>query len=118
MPTSRRKSRKFWAVYEPALVSSHRRRDFGPAACPSAFKSLKSQKKLVKSRTCAAAATQSNPQLFHFPFRDITAKMTGNNKKNGNGGPALGFEAQLWAAADKMRGHMDASEYKHVALGL
>src|SRR2546421_5750694 len=27
---------------------------------------------------------------------------------------ALGFEAQLWAAADKMRGHMDASEYKHV----
>ena len=25
----------------------------------------------------------------------------------------LNFEAQLWAAADKMRGHMDASEYKH-----
>ena len=31
---------------------------------------------------------------------------------------ALGFEAQLWAAADKMRGHMDAGEYKHVVLGL
>jgi type I restriction enzyme M protein len=30
----------------------------------------------------------------------------------------LGFEQKLWAAADKMRGHMDASEYKHVALGL
>jgi type I restriction enzyme M protein len=30
----------------------------------------------------------------------------------------LNFEAQLWAAADKMRGHMDASEYKHVCLGL
>ena len=30
----------------------------------------------------------------------------------------LGFEAQLWAAADKMRGHMDAGEYKHVVLGL
>ena len=30
----------------------------------------------------------------------------------------LNFEAQLWAAADKMRGHMDASEYKHVVLGL
>ena len=27
-------------------------------------------------------------------------------------GSALEFEAQLWAAADKMRGHMDASEYK------
>ena len=30
----------------------------------------------------------------------------------------LGFETHLWAAADKMRGHMDAAEYKHVVLGL
>lgn len=37
--------------------------------------------------------------------------------KNSNGAN-LGFENQLWAAADKMRGHMDASEYKHVVLGL
>ena len=29
-----------------------------------------------------------------------------------------GFETTLWAAADKLRGNMDASEYKHVALGL
>jgi type I restriction enzyme M protein len=35
-----------------------------------------------------------------------------------NNGANLGFENQLWAAADKMRGHMDASEYKHVVLGL
>ena len=41
----------------------------------------------------------------------------GNNQKPSNGS-ALDFEAQLWAAADKMRGHMDASEYKHVCLGL
>ena len=41
-----------------------------------------------------------------------------NNKtKNGNGA-TLDFESQLWAAADKLRGHMDASEYKHVVLGL
>lgn len=33
-------------------------------------------------------------------------------------GANLGFENQLWAAADKLRGHMDASEYKHVVLGL
>ena len=44
-------------------------------------------------------------------------------KKNGaNGQPSnganLGFEQTLWAAADKMRGHMDAAEYKHVTLGL
>jgi len=30
----------------------------------------------------------------------------------------LEFEKQLWAAADKLRGNMDASEYKHVVLGL
>jgi len=29
----------------------------------------------------------------------------------------LGFEAQLGEMADKTRGHMDASEYKHVVLG-
>jgi type I restriction enzyme M protein len=33
-------------------------------------------------------------------------------------GTQLGFEEKLWAAADKMRGHMDPSEYKHVTLGL
>src|SRR5260370_40962297 len=37
--------------------------------------------------------------------------------KNGTGA-TLGFEEMLWAAADKMRGHMDPAEYKHVALGL
>jgi len=34
-----------------------------------------------------------------------------------NGEP-LGFEDALWKAADKLRGSMDASEYKHVVLGL
>lgn len=33
-------------------------------------------------------------------------------------GSGLGFEATLWAAADKLRGNMDAAEYKHVVLGL
>ncbi|MBI4261570.1 MAG: type I restriction-modification system subunit M N-terminal domain-containing protein, partial [Actinobacteria bacterium] len=37
--------------------------------------------------------------------------------KRSNAEP-LGFEATLWAAADKLRGHMDAAEYKHVVLGL
>jgi type I restriction enzyme M protein len=35
-----------------------------------------------------------------------------------NNGAALGFENKLWAAADKLRGHLDAAEYKHVVLGL
>ena len=38
-------------------------------------------------------------------------------KKNGNGAN-LGFEATLWASADKLRGNMEPSDYKHVALGL
>src|SRR2546429_1846209 len=42
------------------------------------------------------------------------------NKLSGkkNNGANLGFEETLWQAADKMRGHMDAAEYKHVVLGL
>lgn len=39
------------------------------------------------------------------------------NKKSSNGAN-LGFEEKLWQAADKMRGHMDSAEYKHVVLGL
>ena len=30
----------------------------------------------------------------------------------------LGYENELWTAADKLRGSMDAGEYKHVVLGL
>ncbi|GHU56925.1 hypothetical protein AGMMS49975_21270 [Clostridia bacterium] len=29
-----------------------------------------------------------------------------------------GFEEKIWAAADILRGNMDAAEYKHVVLGL
>lgn len=41
-------------------------------------------------------------------------------KADGNGTAAKknDFETTLWAAADKLRGNMDAAEYKHVALGL
>ena len=39
-------------------------------------------------------------------------------KRAKNAGVKLGFEAQLWAAADKLRGNMEPSDYKHVALGL
>ena len=31
---------------------------------------------------------------------------------------SIGFEEKLWQAADKLRGSMDASEYKSVVLGL
>ena len=40
------------------------------------------------------------------------AKQKNNNDAN------LGFEAELFRAADKLRGNMEPSDYKHVALGL
>jgi type I restriction enzyme M protein len=39
------------------------------------------------------------------------------HKGNGNGA-SLGFEAQLFLAADKLRKNLEPSDYKHVALGL
>ncbi|MEE4312971.1 MAG: class I SAM-dependent DNA methyltransferase [Desulfofustis sp.] len=38
-------------------------------------------------------------------------------KKNGSSAN-IGFEEKLWLGADKLRGSMDASEYKHIILGL
>ena len=39
-------------------------------------------------------------------------------KVNGKNTANIGFEQQIWAAADILRGNMDAAEYKHVVLGL
>jgi type I restriction enzyme M protein len=46
------------------------------------------------------------------------AKKVAKDQKKANNGANLGFEQQLWQMADKLRGHMDAAEYKHVVLGL
>src|SRR3954471_22591304 len=45
----------------------------------------------------------------------MARQKTAKAQENGAG---LGFEETLWQAADKLRGHMDAAEYKHVVLGL
>jgi len=39
-------------------------------------------------------------------------------KKPSSNGAQLGFEAECWKMADKLRNNMDAAEYKHVVLGL
>jgi type I restriction enzyme M protein len=39
------------------------------------------------------------------------------SQKKGNGAN-IGYEPELWKAADALRGSMDAAEYKHVVLGL
>ncbi len=40
------------------------------------------------------------------------------SKQKQSNGSTLGIEAILFAAADKLRGHLDAAEYKNVVLGL
>ncbi len=44
--------------------------------------------------------------------------MPNNYSEATNGGANLGFERELWRAADALRNNMDAAEYKHVVLGL
>ena len=51
------------------------------------------------------------------------AKGRSNQAQAGAGGSVdqgaiTGYEAELWAMADALRGSMDAAEYKHVVLGL
>src|SRR5579885_767589 len=39
-------------------------------------------------------------------------------KRSIDSAATVGYEAEMWAAADALRGSMDAAEYKHVVLGL
>ena len=45
-------------------------------------------------------------------------RRSGIGSTEDNGGDLAKIERTLWAAADKLRGSMDAAEYKHVVLGL
>ena len=45
----------------------------------------------------------------------MATRVTKTNKNNGGD---LGFEAELFKTADKLRGNMEPSDYKHVVLGL
>ncbi len=47
-----------------------------------------------------------------------TKQMPKNKSTKPNNGAALGIESQLWQAADALRGHLDAADYKSVVLGL
>ncbi len=73
-----------------------------------------------------------NPYSLPWGFRHVNVEGRGLAPRPGSGamakskrasykagnGANLGFEATLWAAADKLRNNMDAAEYKHVVLGL
>jgi type I restriction enzyme M protein len=63
-----------------------------------------------------AGTMRRSPAAITHPVLHPT--MTLNNNGNGRNGASLGFEADLFKAADKLRGNMEPSDYKHVALGL
>ena len=44
--------------------------------------------------------------------------MAQNNTAQNAASGQLGLEAELFKAADKLRGNMEPSDYKHVVLGL
>jgi len=48
----------------------------------------------------------------------IRSSNQSNRTPRKSSGANLGFEEKLWQAADRLRGHMDPAEYKHVVLGL
>jgi type I restriction enzyme M protein len=53
----------------------------------------------------------------YAPPVKVMAKFNPPKSTNGNDAPR-DYKADLWAAADKLRNNLDASEYKHVVLGL
>src|SRR6185312_17085326 len=66
------------------------------------------------SRACPAiwaGSSNSSP-------RTSVTRMAKAKSSDRDSAANLGFEARLWAAADALRGSMDAAEYKHVVLGL
>lgn len=64
-----------------------------------------------------ALAGDEEPEDIVADPEPVGMPSTKRNSANGNGGN-LGFEAELFKAADKLRGNMEPSDYKHVALGL
>lgn len=65
------------------------------------------------SVSLAGAAGATAAEAAPAQARDRPTRSNGNGK-----GGDLGFEADLFKAADKLRGNMEPSDYKHVALGL
>lgn len=62
----------------------------------------------------AAAESQANDDAGPIEKAQLTTPQKSPLKE----APKGDFRATLWGAADKLRGNMDAAEYKHVALGL
>src|SRR5438132_4208494 len=71
-------------------------------------------------RLCRLYNGLRRPRVSHtiLPPKNGTERTTGMAKPITKPTTDRNFEATLWAAADKLRGTLDAAEYKHVVLGL
>lgn len=66
-----------------------------------------------------SVALADAPRVEAVSDKPVVPAPTKPSRSSGNGkGGNLGFEAELFKAADKLRGNMEPSDYKHVALGL
>jgi hypothetical protein len=69
-------------------------------------------------RGSAARAPTDNAAPTAATPSNVNGLTKASKQKNGGNGANLGFEAQLFFAADKLRKNLEPSDYKHVALGL
>lgn len=98
------------------------RRELGLSedAYDDAVRELRSAGRVVvgRGRGGSLALAGSLQAQVHRPEGAVAAAARPTRTRKKTGTEPLGFEATLWKAADKLRGSMDASEYKHVVLGL
>lgn len=83
---------------------------------PAAPRAGRQPRKPIYSAETAAPAPVETPAPTRPGKRD-GARGNANAARSAAGGSGE-LETKLWTAADKLRGHMDAAEYKHVVLGL
>ena len=79
----------------------------------------KSQRVPRPKRNTASPATKT---AVARTASSVAAEARGQHKPKSNDAPrngaTTGYETELWAAANALRGNMDAAEYKHVVLGI
>ena len=78
----------------------------------------------AKAKTAAPAPSTQRGGRRKAPAEAVDGAAKPENRKAAaapiakESGVGTGFETELWAAANALRGNMDAAEYKHVVLGL
>jgi hypothetical protein len=63
-------------------------------------------------------STHDRLLLFPLNTRSLNVARRRTAANNNHTTTHLDFEAELWSAADLLRGNIESAEYKHVVLGL